>query len=244
MAVCVIWPLSETSAVVTGVTLTVAAVVALALRSPAAVRAAIFFSVLAVIFITGILGDWPPALTTVLACTLPPAALHLAAGRAPWLRPATPWLTWGRPTRETPWLALATVLGAAVALGAWAFAVRPEPSAYLLGLQELPLWQALLGVGGFALVNPVWEEALFRGVLLTELATVWRPGVAVILQALVFGAAHWAGFPSGPAGMLMAAGWGLLLGIMRLRTGGIVISYLVHVAANATIGTLAITLLR
>lgn len=37
--------------------------------------------------------------------------------------------------------------------------------------------------------------------------------------------------------------WGLLLGILRLRTGGIGIPYLVHVTANATIGTLAITLL-
>lgn len=135
-------------------------------------------------------------------------------------------------------------MGAAIALAAWALAVHPEPSAYLRSLQELPTWQALLGVGAFALVNPVWEEALFRGVLLSELATIWRPRVALVLQALLFGAAHWTGFPSGPTGTFMAASWGFILGIMRLRTGGIIIPYLVHVTANATIGALAITLLR
>jgi len=139
---------------------------------------------------------------------------------------------------------MATVVLSAVALTAWALVVRPEPAEYLRELQRLPLWHALLGVVAFTLVNPVWEEMLFRGVLLTELASAWGAKAAVTAQAVLFAAAHFAGFPSGVVGMLMAGCWGFVLGIMRLRSGGILIPYLVHVTANAVIGMLAVLLLR
>ncbi|MFJ2564646.1 type II CAAX prenyl endopeptidase Rce1 family protein [Streptomyces sp. NPDC087568] len=32
-----------------------------------------------------------------------------------------------------------------------------------------------MGIVAFALVNAVWEEVLFRGVLLTETAASWSP---------------------------------------------------------------------
>lgn len=80
--------------------------------------------------------------------------------------------------------------------------------------------------------------------LLTELASVWGVRAAVVLQAVLFGAAHFAGFPSGPVGMIMAGVWGFVLGVMRVRSGGILITYLVHVTANAVIGTLAVLILR
>ena len=63
------------------------------------------------------------------------------------------------------------------------------------------------------------------------------------MQALVFGAAHWAGFPSGWVGVLMAAAWGWALGVIRVRSGGMLLCYLVHVGANAVIGVLALVLL-
>ncbi|GAB3981578.1 lysostaphin resistance A-like protein [Plantactinospora veratri] len=206
-------------------------------------RTAAFVGPLVGCFAVGILAGWPPALTTVLVCVLPLACL-LLAGRWTGPGPAAPWLARGRLTREAPWLGLATVLIGAVALVAWALAVRPEPADYLRDLRQLPLWLAILGIVGFALVNPVWEEMLFRGVLQTELASVWGARVAVDLQALLFGVAHFAGFPSGIIGMIMAAGWGYVLGILRLRSGGILLPYLVHVTANAVIGTLAVLILR
>ena len=42
----------------------------------------------------------------------------------------------------------------------------------------------------------------------------------------------------------MAATWGFGLGVIRMRTGGIVVPYIVHFFANATIGVLAVALLR
>ncbi|MFE7355597.1 hypothetical protein ACFU8Q_20980 [Streptomyces sp. NPDC057543] len=62
---------------------------------------------------------------------------------------------------------------------------------------------------------------------------------------MLFGAAHYAGFLSGPIGMVMARGWGLFLGITCLRSGGILVSSFrtsVHGAANA-VGTVAVAVL-
>lgn len=220
--------------------LTVAAVVA---GGPASVRAVVFLDIAFLLFAGGTQLGWPPAVTTVLVCALPLAAL-LACGRASWLRPAAPWLRVGRrPGWVVLGLALATVVLAGAALTVWTLAVAPDVSPYLAELQRFPLWLAILGVVAFALVNPIWEEALFRGVVLEELTAIWGARTAVVVQALLFGAAHWAGFPSGWVGMVMAAGWGLTLGIIRLRTAGILIPYVVHVSANAVIGVLAIVLL-
>jgi membrane protease YdiL (CAAX protease family) len=140
-------------------------------------------------------------------------------------------------------LAVGTVVAAGAALAVWTVVAAPTAPPYLAQLQQYPAWLAVIGVLGFAVVNPIWEEIMFRGVVLEDLTAIWGPGPAVVVQALLFGAAHWAGFPSGWVGMLMAAAWGLVLGILRLRTRGILVPYLVHVTANAVIGSLAVTLL-
>ncbi|HLQ82016.1 MAG TPA: CPBP family intramembrane glutamic endopeptidase, partial [Bacillota bacterium] len=103
-----------------------------------------------------------------------------------------------------------TVLLAAAALTVWAAVARPEPPSYARTLQEMLWWIGVIGVAGFALVNPVWEELLFRGVVLQEIAGAWGMRLAVPAQAVLFGAAHWAGFPSGWVGMALAASWGFV----------------------------------
>jgi membrane protease YdiL (CAAX protease family) len=139
---------------------------------------------------------------------------------------------------------VATVLGSVVALTLWALAAEPEAPPYMAELRELPAWVAVLGVVGFALVNPIWEEALYRGVLLTELMATVGTWPALVIQAVSFGLAHLHGFPSGWIGVLLAGGWGLMLGIIRVRSGGIGLTYVTHFCANATIGILAVAILR
>jgi hypothetical protein len=67
---------------------------------------------------------------------------------------------------------------------------------------------------------------------------------AAVIQAVLFGLSHLYGFPSGWLGVVMAATWGFGLGVIRNRTGGIVIGYGVLVGADLTIGALAVMLLR
>ena len=214
------------------------------LRDAPVIRVLVFLDVVWIVFIIGGSGSsaWVSLVATVVVCLAPLLSL-LCCNRVPWLRPAAPWLRRGRVSAGLIAFGLVTVVAAGTALTMWARFTRPDPSPYLESVQRLPLWLGILGVLGFALVNPIWEEALFRGVVLQELMASWGAVPAVIVQAALFGAAHWAGFPSGWIGMAMAAGWGAALGVIRVRSGGIGLGYGVHVCANAVIGTLALVLL-
>ncbi len=55
------------------------------------------------------------------------------------------------------------------------------------------------------------------------------------MTALAFGLAHFNGVPSGLAGIILAATWALMLAYLRMRTGGMLATYLAHVVADATI---------
>lgn len=213
-------------------------------RSATVVRAAVVLLVAATIFVLGMaepsaLGS---AVTTIAVCVLPVLALQVLGRRERW-QPTTPWLRVGHVERFDVGVGMVTVAGAALALVAWAAWRRPESNDFFQVVGDLPLLVTIAAVVGFALVNPIWEEAIFRGVIQEELSRTWGVPTAVVIQAVLFGSAHWAGFPSGWTGMAMASAWGLVLGILRARTGGIALPYVVHVAANATIGTLAVTLL-
>lgn len=219
-------------------------VVAARAPGPAPLRALVFLDTIFVMFAGAAHLRWPPTITAVLICLLPIAVL-LAGNRRDRLRPSTPWLHLGRrPDPLAVILAVSTVIVAGAALTVWTLVAAPAAPPYLAQLQRFPIWLAILGIIAFALVNPIWEEAMFRGVILQDLTEIWGPRSAVGAQAMLFGAAHWAGFPSGWVGMLMATVWGLMLGILRLRTGGIALPYLAHVTANAVIGGLAVALLR
>ncbi|MCY7401568.1 MAG: CPBP family intramembrane metalloprotease [Nocardioides sp.] len=73
------------------------------------------------------------------------------------------------------------------------------------------------------------------GGLLSALTDVLGVRMAVVLQAVAFGALHLHGVPSGPVGIVMAGAWGLLLGVMRVRSRGLLAPYVTHLAADATI---------
>ena len=231
--------------VAAGAVLAALTVFAFRIASPQAVRVLVFVDVAFVIFAAGSFGSssWSQAATTVLVCIVPLSCL-VACSRVAWLRPAAPWLRRGRVDTVVVALGFVTIVLAALALTVWAAIAHPEPTPYLRDLQDLPVWLGVVGIVGFALVNPIWEEALFRGVILQELVATWGVPAAVVTQAALFGAAHWAGFPSGWVGMLMAAAWGLVLGIIRVRSGGIGLTYVVHVCANIAIGVLSLALLR
>lgn len=61
------------------------------------------------------------------------------------------------------------------------------------------------------------------------------PWVAQIAIATSFGLAHLYGIPNGWIGISMAATWGFVLARLRLKTRGMLATYVTHVCADATI---------
>lgn len=92
------------------------------------------------------------------------------------------------------------------------------------GLNTSLLWADLLSVAVFA---PLVEEMIFRGLVLSRLRKALPAWLAVVLQGLVFGFVHgqlvW---------IVYATLFGLLLGYVRLRTGSLKASILLHLGFN------------
>ena len=176
------------------------------------------------------LGLWPvPAAAAVIV------AWWLASrgsGEHQWAS----WLRRGRWTRDLPWLVVTTVIVTAVALTAWQRLFDGRlPREYVDAARGHPWWLIVLAGIGFSLLNAAVEEVVFRGVLMSALLEVLGLPAAVVLQAVAFGVLHLHGVPSGIVGMVMAGAWGLLLGLLRLRSRGLLAPYAAHIAADATI---------
>ena len=86
----------------------------------------------------------------------------------------------------------------------------------------------VLGVISVAIVAPIVEEFIFRGLMMTRLSRVMPEGLAVLLSAAVFGLCH---------GELVwfcyAFVLGLVFGFIDLRTGSVLPSILGHLMFNA-----------
>lgn len=161
-------------------------------------------------------------------------------------RQGVAWPAWLRDRRRDATalaLSIVSVPVTTVALVAFIASGRTDLAVATQGLQGLPLWVIPLAGLGFVLANPTVEEVLFRGALQTMIhERTGNPPAAIAAQGVAFGAVHFGGVPGGPLGMLMATGWGVLLGIVRHRTGGIRLTWVVHVLANIAIFTTVILL--
>jgi len=85
-----------------------------------------------------------------------------------------------------------------------------------------------------ALSNAALEEVAYRGALLGWGGRAIGPGAALVVQAVVFGFAHWgpdmqAGAPLIVAGMTAA---GLAAGLIARRTGSLLLPFAVHAAVD------------
>lgn len=199
-------------------------------RQAPAVQAVLFADLLFICLAVPVFGPWP-----VPAVVAGGVALA-AAARWPALRPAAPWLRAGRRTRELPLLMAGTLLVSAAALVAFLLITGRVPGeGYLRPVQEWPLVLLIAGGVGFALLNAAVEEFVYRGVFQGALIQCGGVPFAVVVQAAAFGLLHLGGVPGGPLGAVLAGSWGLVLGVIRVRTGGLLYAWMLHVAADVTI---------
>ena len=85
---------------------------------------------------------------------------------------------------------------------------------------------SLLAVG---IIGPIFEEILFRGLIFGELRKITKVRVALLLQALLFGAFHMNVIQSSYAFII-----GILLGFVYYRSNSILAPMLVHITINSS----------
>jgi len=146
------------------------------------------------------------------------------------------WLARGSLDRISVILILGIIVISGVALIGWTILLKPDLSPILSTMPRVHPGLLILGGFGFALSNALVEELIFRGILWDGLRSLLPEIAAVIvIQSALFGILHWKGFPSGILGVALVFIWGILLGIIRQRTGGLLAPILAHIGADMTI---------
>ena len=164
----------------------------------------------------------------------------------PWLRGTATWARWGSFDATVGFLSVAAWLLAAAALLSWYLLLHPN-IADIVEAFVPPLPLGLLIAGGliFSMVNAAVEEGAYRGVILHALDTSLGPGFAALfLQAVAFGAVHIGGFPRGWLGVGLACVFGLLMGVIRRRAGGMFAPWIAHVFTDVVIAGIVVFLAR
>lgn len=182
---------------------------------------------------------WP--LPPILAVTV----YLVAAKRVAALGGLPRWFDRGRLDRATWLLIVMSVVVSSAALVAWFALAEPDYAELVARLPKLPASALFAGVFMFALVNAALEELIYRGVLLGALDASLGAGVSpVVIQALLFGVLHVNGFPRGPVGIGLATIYGLMMGVVRRRSGGLLAPWIAHVGADVAIGSILLTTIR
>jgi membrane protease YdiL (CAAX protease family) len=180
-------------------------------------------------------GIWPlPAALALIA------VIVLTGPRGTLLR----WRKWFRVGTIGPstWLLCAVIVVlTAVALLVWQRVTGGGLSSTYTGLiDSVPSPVAIAGIFLFLVVNGAVEDSVWSGVLMTGAKRTIPAPVAIAVTALSFGLAHLDGVPNGAIGVAMVVAWGIVLSILRLRTGGMLATYIAHVLADATIVALLV----
>ncbi len=135
---------------------------------------------------------------------------------------------------------------AAAALFSWYLLLRPNVADIVeTFVPDQPLGLLIAGGLIFSMLNAAVEEGAYRGVILHALDRSLGPGfAALLLQALAFGAIHIRGFPRGWLGVGLACIYGLLMGVIRRRAGGMFAPWITHVFTDVVIAGIVVLLAR
>jgi membrane protease YdiL (CAAX protease family) len=162
----------------------------------------------------------------------------------PWLRGTATWAQWGSFDATVRILSVAAWLLAAAALLSWYLLLHPNIANIIDAfVPALPLGLLIAGGLIFSMANAAVEEGAYRGVILHALDRSLGPGfAALLLQALAFGAIHIRGFPRGWLGVALACIYGLLMGVIRRRAGGMFAPWIAHVFTDVVIAGIVVFL--
>ena len=134
------------------------------------------------------------------------------------------------------WLAaFAIAIIATIALVGWVELFQPNLETFRAMVPRGNMLVLISAALGFALLNATMEELIWRGAIQSWLAGHTNIRLAIAVQGVSFGALHWAGFPSGWSGVVLATLYGVMLGWLRHATGGLAAPIVAHILADLTI---------
>jgi membrane protease YdiL (CAAX protease family) len=162
----------------------------------------------------------------------------------PPLRRSVRWLRVGRFDGVVLAATAGLILATSATLLLWDWLFRPDVRELSEQLSAQNTMPVLLFGALFAVGNALLEEIIWRGVFLEALASQVGMAAALLVQAALFGVAHRHGYPSGAGGAVLAGLYGLLLGLLRQRSGGLAAPTFAHVFADATIFLIVTGLVR
>jgi membrane protease YdiL (CAAX protease family) len=142
--------------------------------------------------------------------------------------------------------AAASILLSAVAVIIWFLSVRPDINDLIAAL--VPDWHGALLISGgllFSLLNAAVEEMAYRGVVMDALDQSIGAGILSLLgQAAAFGVFHIIGFPRGWIGVGLAFLFGVLMGLIRRLSGGLLAPWAAHVCTDVVIVSIVLVFAR
>lgn len=169
------------------------------------------------------------------AWLVPLVAYLLLVACLPRLRASMCWFRLGRLSIAAVGATIGVMALTTLALVIFQNTAQPDVRSYGAALPLYALGGVVTTGVVFTIVNATLEELVFRGVLFDAVRSQWGASVTVIATALLFGVGHVRGYPPGPLGACFAALFGLVLGVLRLWTGGLALPIVAHMGADATI---------
>jgi membrane protease YdiL (CAAX protease family) len=167
---------------------------------------------------------------------LVPLALHgVIVCAVPSLRGSAEWLKAGTIDRTVLTFTLLLAVAAPAALLCFQRVFQPSLPNFRGQLPTIFWSHPLLGMLVFSAMNALLEEVVFRGVLQDALVSALGLGAGVLVQGVAFGLSHAAGYPPGAGGAVLAAIYGVLLGVLKIRSRGLAAPIIAHFSADATI---------
>ncbi len=162
-------------------------------------------------------------------------AYFLVVACIPPLRRSLVWLRFGLLSTGRVLATISVIAITSLVLFAFHATIKPEASDYRTVLPLGAMGGTLMAGAIFIFTNAILEEFVFRGVLFDALEAQWGMPFTLIATSLFFGIGHLRGYPPGLIGAALAAVFGLLMGALRVWTGGLALPILAHMGADATI---------
>lgn len=204
-------------------------------RSLRSLHAWLLLSFLIIPFVTAGIKNWP------LYLFVPLGLYFLVVLLVPALRHTIPPLPRGRfDLNILGWILAAAIISIAF-LAAWFMTFPFDASRTVAQMpKNISLLVMALLLALAAILNSLFEEIVWRGIIYGAMRPAFGPTLTVILQALLFGIWHWHFMLPRWIGVILTGAYGLYFGILRHRARGLLAPIVAHILVDLSLAAMVI----